>query len=711
MSFFKSWSFSRKLMVVNSGYILPCVVLGYFLTAEQGEQIAKSQKERTGVAFIRPLQGLLVHAAEYRTLTHRLYNGDAEMREKVAEVRGLVEQDFTALEAMKTEDFEALRYSAAAMAQSKKEKSSVDGLKTDWQNIAAQLDTPTAAVADEMLGKFVVNVRTAIGHVANNSTLILDPTLDSFYTADAMINMLPEVTERAQQLVSYALAIGGTTPLTQDQKIAVHVLVAQFKDAVDRATAAVQAAIAEDKNYANVSATFQRDMPGALKEFGAATRALTREATSLAGATDPREAIKLVAAAGDRTMDTSLSFATKLGTELDSFLVDRISENRRNEVMDLIFALMTWVPIVVIASITLRRLSSTFITYAGKLESEAALANDSSVELASASQTVSAGSTEQAAAIQETGASMSEMTSMVSRSSTQAVSSQELAKKVKDQTDEGCQVIERLVGSMEQIQEANAQLQNISNIISAISEKTNIINDIVGKTQLLSFNASIEAARAGQHGRGFAVVAEEVGNLAQTSGTAAKEIRTLIDDSRQQVDHILKNTVARVVEGRSVTGQAQEIFSKIAKDISTISAQIESISEASREQQLGIEQIAKAMTQMDQGTQINNTAAFAAARLSDQLLGQSRKLTSIAQTIGVLVSGERHKKAEEHDHDVGPSRKAPAAHAHPTVGVDLSPGSLERTVTSLARGEAQLDQIAPTRAPIDANHESFKKIA
>ncbi|MHA0111674.1 methyl-accepting chemotaxis protein, partial [Klebsiella pneumoniae] len=80
-------------------------------------------------------------------------------------------------------------------------------------------------------------------------------------------------------------------------------------------------------------------------------------------------------------------------------------------------------------------------------------------------------------------------------------------------------------------EDANSQLQSISNIIGEISAKTNIINDIVFKTQLLSFNASIEAARAGQHGRGFAVVAEEVGNLAQMSGNAAKEIRALLEDS------------------------------------------------------------------------------------------------------------------------------------------------------------------------------------
>ena len=96
-------------------------------------------------------------------------------------------------------------------------------------------------------------------------------------------------------------------------------------------------------------------------------------------------------------------------------------------------------------------------------------------------------------------------------------------------------IMTHLVTSVETIQKSNEQLQDISEIIVQINSKTTVINDIVAKTELLSLNASIESARAGEQGKGFAVVAEEVGNLAKISGKSAKDIQDLITKSEEQV--------------------------------------------------------------------------------------------------------------------------------------------------------------------------------
>ena len=134
-----------------------------------------------------------------------------------------------------------------------------------------------------------------------------------------------------------------------------------------------------------------------------------------------------------------------------------------------------------------------------------------------------------------------------------------------------------------------------------------MINDIVLKTQLLSFNASIEAARAGQHGRGFAVVAEEVGNLAQLSGGAATEIHTLLQGSLTQVDDIINSTKSlvqktqdrvhvtnelveqtqtKVHSGKKISADAQVIFEEIANEVMTISRQVENVNGARRNRRL-----------------------------------------------------------------------------------------------------------------------------
>lgn len=719
MSFFKGWSFSRKLFAVNSAYILPCAVLGYFLTADQGEQIDFSHREKVGVEFQRPLQSMLSNASLYKVLVHRHLHGHPDLKERIALASNQVERALITLASFPDHEFVELKYTHSALALQNLDRSSVESLKSEWQSIAAQLSTASPTAHEESINRFIASVRQAISYIGDSSNLSLDSHLDSKYTANVVTLALPQAQDRLQQLMSFAVSLAPGDSWTQERRTQLQVLAALLKADADAVVSQTETAIREDKHFAGSSESFQRDIPLALKDFTTATQTVIRDALAAADAQDPTAMLLDLVETGERSLDNNFAFWNKFSGELESLIDLRIKEEREARVLDLLLAALAWIPVIVIATLTVRRLSQTFIAYAEKLESEAELANNSSVELASASQTVSAGSTEQAAAIQETGASMSEITSMVARSSTQAISSQDLARKVKDQTEEGCQVIERLVLSMEAIQAANGQLQNISNIISAISEKTNIINDIVGKTQLLSFNASIEAARAGQHGRGFAVVAEEVGNLAQTSGNAAKEIRNLIDDSRQQVQSILNGTVERVSEGRAVTGQAQEIFTKIAKDISTISSQIESISEASREQQFGIEQIAKAMTQMDQGTQINNSAAFSAARLSDQLLSQSRKLTGIARTIGELVAGARERPPHLEPTDaLAPTKGEPAKRK--TLQIRLKPGpesntmdqtKIDATVNSLAAKESELDRATPSGAKMDPNDPSFKKVA
>lgn len=282
----------------------------------------------------------------------------------------------------------------------------------------------------------------------------------------------------------------------------------------------------------------------------------------------------------------------------------------------------------------------SFIRVSDQLRNAAQASHQTSGKLARASGLVAASSTEQAAAVQETVSSMSEISSMISQTSQHVKECTEITQEVTERTDEGGAIMRRLVSAMEAIQEANAQLQAMAGIINEVSSKTMVINDIVFKTQLLSINASIEAARAGQHGKGFSVVAEEVGNLAQMSGAAAKEIQTLIQDSQRQVAQIIETTQARVGDGEQVSSEAMGAFNEIARGVQGINERVLGISQATKEQQAGIQQIATAMNQMDTSTQRNRAAAEEASDLAQALTGQSVRIERVMRAIRVLILGD-----------------------------------------------------------------------
>jgi methyl-accepting chemotaxis protein len=286
------------------------------------------------------------------------------------------------------------------------------------------------------------------------------------------------------------------------------------------------------------------------------------------------------------------------------------------------------------------RTSTHLITIAIKnLNEQSITTNKIANDLKKGSQMLADSASEQAESVHKTSAAINEITSMVKRTAENARESTTVAKSASDKAKDGQQTMHKLVSAMETIQESNTQLQNITGIINQINAKTAVINDIVSKTELLSLNASIESARAGEYGKGFAVVAEEVGNLAKISGKSAHEIQELITTSQEQVNKILGLTKERVDEGKKVTAEAQESFLKISEDISTMANVIQQISEATKEQEIGVRQISTAMTQIDKATQSSQTAVNSTADSSAAIVEQSEKLDTTAQDIGLLIMG------------------------------------------------------------------------
>jgi methyl-accepting chemotaxis protein len=212
---------------------------------------------------------------------------------------------------------------------------------------------------------------------------------------------------------------------------------------------------------------------------------------------------------------------------------------------------------------------------------------------------------EQASSLEETASSMEEMTSTVKQNADNAGQANQLAVAARDQAEKGGAVVAKAVKAMSEINEASKKIADIIGVIDEIAFQTN----------LLALNAAVEAARAGEQGRGFAVVASEVRNLAGRSATAAKEIKALIQDSVKKVD-----------EGSSLVTQSGATLDQIVAAVKKVTDIVAEIAAASHEQSSGIEQVNKAVMQLDELTQQNAALVEQASAASQAMAEQARGL-------------------------------------------------------------------------------------
>lgn len=257
---------------------------------------------------------------------------------------------------------------------------------------------------------------------------------------------------------------------------------------------------------------------------------------------------------------------------------------------------------------SLKEMNESLVRIVSEVRSGTGTIVSASGQIAVGTMDLSSRTEEQAGSLEETASSTEELASTVKQNADNARQANQLAKSASEVAMQGGDVIEQVITTMDQINVASKKIVEIISVIDGIAFQTNI----------LALNAAVEAARAGEQGRGFAVVASEVRSLAQRSAAAAKEIKTLIGDSVEKVD-----LGAKLVDGAGSTMKA------IVTSINSVTDIMGEITAASQEQTSGIEQVNKAIFQMDQATQQNAALVEESSAAASSLEEQAQQLAQV----------------------------------------------------------------------------------
>ena len=282
-----------------------------------------------------------------------------------------------------------------------------------------------------------------------------------------------------------------------------------------------------------------------------------------------------------------------------------------------------------------------------KAQSLASEVHRSAEEISRGNADLSQRTEEQSSSLEETAASMEQMTTTVRQNADNAEEANQLARATREQAQSGGSIVTTAVSAMAGISEASTKMANIISVIDEIAFQTN----------LLALNAAVEAARAGEQGRGFAVVASEVRNLAGRSAAAAKQIKDLITDSVQRVEH-----------GSDLVSQSGDTLELIVTSVKKVSDIVAGIAGASAEQSRGIEQVNQAVMQMDQITQQNAALVEQATAASRSMADQALELTQIMERYRLLPGASvasdgapRQKRSPTQQPRPHPTHPAPQA--------------------------------------------------
>ena len=659
----KKLTIAQKLLISNMLYVAPIIALTYFMYDARTADIDFAKSEIVGNTYETPLVSLLEHISRHKLVAQRALHGEANAKGELSSIQNQIDEDLKALSSADQKYGVFLKYTDTELGKRKEESFRYSKVASQWTELKGKITGLKPEESNDLHTSLIANIRGMIVHMGNSSNLILDPDLDTYYLTDGTLGGLPQLQDRIQEITAYAEPLLHASKAGQDEKAQIFSYSVLLQSDLDRITGDVQTALNEDVNFNGLSETLQKNLPAVTKELSDSVGDVVAKLKDIAAG----KPVKLDAflQSSEKAFSTSFKHFNISVTEDSILLEKRISNlnHVRNQyvLLGLLILLVAGLASFFVGR-SLRAGILDSLTHAVSQLSETAQSTGAtSSQILDNSQKLAFAATEQAAALQETVSALTEINAMVAKSRDNAANSVEVVAKSQESAVQGKNAVDNMVRSindisssnemiLQQTEESNRKIEDIVKVINEIANKTKVINDIVFQTKLLSFNASVEAARAGEHGKGFAVVAEEVGNLAQMSGTAAKEISDMLGSSTQTVASIVNETKTKisslitqaktkVEDGKKTALYCGEVLNQIVGSVDEVTNLVNEIATAAAEQARGTDEITKAMHKLDEVTQTNSMMSNETNSHASDLSDQSKTLLAIVKAIEIEVLG------------------------------------------------------------------------
>ena len=542
-----------------------------FLLLNLQTQANFSIKEKEGIEYINPLKNLFLDLQKYKDGTSGVTAAD--IKKDIDEV-----------------DKADNKYNKAFL---------IENRWSDFKDGFAKINRANSS-------DLISQASGLIDRVTNNSNLILDPDLDTYYLMDSYCLRFSNIIGKIYSLKNEGLKKIQGQSYSQVELIRLSVLAEELNDIVKANTAVI---------YENNAST-KPQLDAVYNKSYDSTKSFLELTNSLISGS------KISAEAYAQSADSAVIGNDGADKKYSAVLYDLASKRAQKYLnQEPIAVLITVISLLLIGYLfagfylslvnSVNEISGNLFNIVQEVESASSM-------LSQSSQILAEGNQEQAAAIQEAASTLEESSSMVKQNTDNTKIAASLAKQARAAADRGSKEISEMVTSMDELKKSSDQISKIIKVIDGIAFQTNI----------LSLNAAVEAARAGDAGKGFAVVAEEVRNLAQRSAAAAKDTAAIIEGN-----------IILSQKGLTASQLTSDALKEINEQVQKVNEIIDEVAVATSEQNQGVLQIHQAMSQMSIVTQGNADIADTNADSVGELANQAQKMKVVVSGLISLING------------------------------------------------------------------------